>query len=43
MFDRVPLVIKIKAGVRRATAVVLGYVEDWPLQPNADIETEGRF
>ena len=32
-----------QGGVRRPTADVLGYVEDWPPQPNAEIETEGTF
>ena len=32
-----------QGGVRRPTGDVLGYVEDWPSCPNADIETEGTF
>ena len=32
-----------QGGVRRPTAGVLRYVEDWPPHPNADIESEGAF
>lgn len=32
-----------QGGVRRPTADVPGYVEDWPVLPNAEIETEGTF
>ena len=43
MFNRDPCQTQDQGGVRRLTAGVLGYVEDWPPHTNADIETEGTF